>query len=162
MLWYIHYRTHRYPGLSFKEKKYRPISGEDAIRVVRIVGVSNSVFSVSRYLRSVRNISESRFVTVAVNQVITTSMGTTYQARLLENLAPGEERRLGHSDQVKDGKYQIYIGYEILWARYTPTPAWYEKPKKESHLIHHAYTEILRQHHNALVKEMEEKKDLLS
>ncbi|RFS19079.1 hypothetical protein DVR12_25055 [Chitinophaga silvatica] len=162
MLWYIHYRTHRYPGRSFKEKKYRPFRGEDALRAVRIVGVSNSVFSVAKYLRSVRNMSESQFVTVAVNQIITTTMGTTYQARLLENLAPGEERRLGHSDHVKDGKYQIYIGYEILWARYIPTPDWYTKPKKENHLIHNGYTEILNQHHNALIREMEEKKDLLS
>jgi hypothetical protein len=161
MLWYLYFRATRNQGYLFKEKRYRPVPGEDAIRAVRIVGVSNSVFSAARYLRSVKNISPNRFVTVAVNQIITTNMGTTCQARLLENLAPGEERRLGHADHVKDGKYQIYIGYEILWARYIPTPDWYVKPQKneqapssDSHLLH--------QHQSALIKEMEEKNDLLS
>lgn len=163
MLWYIYFRATRNHGYLFKEKKYNPVQGEDAIRAVRIVGVSNSVFSVSRYLRSVRNMSPSRFVTVAVNQIITTNMGTTYQARLLENLAPGEERRLGHADHVKDGKYQIYIGYEILWARYIPTPDWYVKSRKErGHAAPPSYQHMLHQHQSALIKEMEEKNDLLS
>lgn len=161
MLWYLYFRTIRNQGYLFKEKKHRPVPGEDAIKAVRIVGVSNSVFSAARYLRSVKNLSPNRFVTVAVNQIITTNMGTTRQARLLENLAPDEERRLGHSDHVKDGKYQIYIGYEILWARYVPTPDWYVKPQKNEQapppgsLLQH-------QHQSALIKEMEEKNDLLS
>ncbi|WP_142687032.1 hypothetical protein [Chitinophaga polysaccharea] len=162
MLWYVRFRTQSFRVTSFKEKKLRPIAGEDAIRAVRIVGVSNSVFSVSKYLRSVKNLSDTRFMTVAVNQVITTTMGTTRQARLIENLAPGEERRLGHTDDVREGKYQIYIGYEIIWARYTPAPVWYKEKDTAPTSPAKLYNEMLRQHQDSLIAEMEKKKDLLS
>lgn len=162
MLWYIRFRMQSFHVSFFKEKKLKPIAGEDAIQAVRITGVSNSVFSVSKYLRSVKNLSDKRFMTVAINQVITTAMGTTHQARLIENLAPGEERRLGHSDDVREGKYQIYIGYEILWARYTPAPVWHKEKDTAATSPAKLYNEMLRQHQDSLIDEIEKKKDLLS
>ncbi|HEY9258316.1 hypothetical protein [Chitinophaga sp.] len=162
MLWYIHFRTQSFRTANFKEKKLKPVAGEDAMQAARIVGVSNSVFSVSKYLRSVKNLSDKRFMTVAIDQVITTTMGTTHQARLIENLAPGEERRLGHTDNVREGKYQIYIGYEILWARYTPTPAWYKEKVPEPANPARLYSDMLKQHQDSLLQEIEQKKDLLS
>ncbi|MEZ2445946.1 hypothetical protein AB6805_29730 [Chitinophaga sp. RCC_12] len=162
LLWYIHFRTQSFRGAAFKEKRPKPVAGEDAIHAVRIVGVSNSVFSVSKYLRSVKNLSDNRFMTVAIDQVITTTMGTTHQARLIENLAPGEERRLGHTDHVRDGKHQIYIGYEILWARYTPAPVWHKEKNTDTTSPAKLYNEMLRQHQDSLIQEMEDKKDLLS
>lgn len=149
------------PGLPVQREKTQACSRRRRDKSSQNCRRINSIFSAARYLRSVKNLSPNRFVTVAVNQIITTNMGTTRQARLLENLAPGEERRLGHSDHVKDGKYQIYIGYEILWARYVPIPDWYVKPQKNEQapppgsLLQH-------QHQSALIKEMEEKNDLLS
>ncbi len=162
MMWYIYFRTQSFRSTYFKEKKLKPIAGEDAIYAVRIVGVSNSVFSVSKYLRSVRNLSDKRYMTVAIDQVITTAMGTTHQARLIENLAPGEERRLGHTDNVREGKYQIYIGYEILWARYIPTPVWHKEKVPEQIAPARLYNDMLKQHQDSLIQEMEQKKDLLS
>lgn len=162
MIWYIHFRTQSFRSASFKEKKLKPVAGEDAIQAVRIVGVSNSVFSVSKYLRSVKNLSDKRFMTVAIDQVITTTMGTTHQARLIENLAPGEERRLGHTDHVREGKYQIYIGYEILWARYTPAPVWHKEKPAETASPAIIYHEMLKQHQDSLIQEIANKKDLLS
>ncbi|MBO9731148.1 MAG: hypothetical protein J7623_21095 [Chitinophaga sp.] len=162
LMWYIYFRIQSFRGTHFKEKKFKPIAGEDAMQAVRIVGVSNSVFTVSRYLRSVKNLSDKRFMTVAVDQVITTTMGTTHQARLIENLAPGEERRLGHTDNVREGKYQIYIGYEILWARYTPTPVWYKEKKPEVATAASLYNDMLRQHQDSLIQAIEAKRDLLT
>lgn len=162
LLWYIRFRMQSFRVASFKEKRLKPIPGEDAIQAVRIVGVSNSVFSVSKYLRSVKNLSDTRFMTVAINQVISTAMGTTQQARLIENLAPGEERRLGHTDDVREGKYQIYIGYEILWARYTPAPVWHKEKDTAATSPAKLYNDMLRQHQDSLLAEMEKKKDLLS
>lgn len=101
-------------------------------------------------------------MTVAVDQVITTAMGTTRQARLIENLAPGEERRLGHSDHVREGKYQIYIGYEILWARYIPAPARYKEKAKQPHVPPRLYNDLPHQHRHSLIQAMEARKDLLS
>ncbi|NLR77663.1 hypothetical protein [Chitinophaga eiseniae] len=161
-LWYIHFRTRSFRQARIKEKRLKPVPGEDAIHTVRIVGISNSVFSVSKYLRSVKNLSDKRFMTVAVDQVITTAMGTTRQARLIENLAPGEERRLGHSDHVREGKYQIYIGYEILWARYIPAPAHYKGKAKEPYVPARLYNDLLHQHQHSLIQAMEARKDLLS
>ncbi|PSL43390.1 hypothetical protein CLV51_10879 [Chitinophaga niastensis] len=162
MTWYINFRIQSIRATALKEKKFKPMAGEDAIHAARIVGVSNSVFSVSKYLRSVKNMSDKKFMTVAIDQVITTTMGTTRQARLIENLAPGEERRLGHSDNVREGKYQIYIGYEILWARYTPTPQWYTEKTSAHPSPGQLYSDIMKQHHDSLIQEIEEKKDLWS
>ncbi|NLU93631.1 hypothetical protein [Chitinophaga sp. Ak27] len=159
-LWYIHFRTCSLRQARIKRKRLKPVPGEDAIHTVRIVGASNSVFSVSKYLRSVKNMSDKRFMTVAVDQVITTAMGTTRQARLIENLAPGEERRLGHSDHVREGKYQIYIGYEILWARYIPAPVHYKGKTKAAPAM--LGNDLLHQHQHSLIQAMEVRKDLLS
>ncbi|MFY0255633.1 hypothetical protein ACDQ55_16945 [Chitinophaga sp. 30R24] len=160
MLWYLHFRTKSFRNAHFREKKLKPFAGEDAIQVARIVGVSNSVFSVSKYLRSIKNLSDKRFITVVVDQVITTTMGTTRQTRLIEHLAPGEERRLGHTDDIREGKYQVYIGYEILWARYTPTPPSYREKIHEQTNPAKLYKELLKQHQESLLREMASKKDL--
>jgi hypothetical protein len=102
-----------------------PPDGDDAIAEVIITGVSNSTFTVSRYLRNIRNLSPHRFVTVATRQIVRTPIGTTSSIRIIENIAPGDERQLGHTDHVQEGSASIYIGYEIIWARYTPAPHYY-------------------------------------
>ncbi|MBC9933343.1 hypothetical protein [Chitinophaga qingshengii] len=102
-----------------------PPEGENAIAAVLITGITNSTFTVTRYLRNIRNASTDRFVTVAIRQIVSTPVGTTTSIRVMENLAPGTERTLGHVDNVQDGKSPIYIGYEIIWARYTPAPLCY-------------------------------------
>ncbi|MEC5144636.1 hypothetical protein [Chitinophaga sp. 212800010-3] len=158
LLWYARFRVRGALFVPSGGRKPGPVKGEDAIRAVRIVGVSNSTFAVSKYLRSVRNTSDSRFITLAVDQVITTAMGTTHHSKLMENLAPGEERRLGHSDHVREGKYQIFIGYEILWARYVPAPEGYSGMSVSKQVS----TELLRQHQHSLIREMEDKSDLLT
>lgn len=99
-----------------------PPNGDDAIADVTITGISNSAFTISRYLRNIRNTSAHRFVTVATRQIVRTPIGTTSSIRIIENIAPGDERRLGHADDVRQGSSSIYIGYEIIWARYTPAP----------------------------------------
>ncbi|MBC9910121.1 hypothetical protein [Chitinophaga varians] len=99
-----------------------PPEGDDAIADVTITGISNSAFTISRYLRNIRNTSSHRFVTVATRQIVRTPIGTTSSIRIIENIAPGDERRLGHTDDVRQGSTSIYIGYEIIWARYTPAP----------------------------------------
>ncbi|QJB31418.1 hypothetical protein HF329_08940 [Chitinophaga oryzae] len=102
-----------------------PPQGDDAIADVAITGISDSAFTISRYLRNIRNISSHRFVTVATRQIVRTPIGTTSSIRIIESLAPGDERRLGHTDHVQRDGASIYIGYEILWARYTPPPRYY-------------------------------------
>jgi hypothetical protein len=99
-----------------------PPNGDDAIADVTITGISNSAFTISRYLRNIRNTSAHRFVTVATRQIVRTPIGTTSSIRIIENIAPGDERRLGHTDDVRQGSTSIYIGYEIIWARYTSAP----------------------------------------
>ncbi|NML39351.1 hypothetical protein HHL17_19280 [Chitinophaga sp. G-6-1-13] len=102
-----------------------PPEGDDAIADVTITGISNSAFTISRYLRNVRNMSSHRFVTVATRQIVRTPIGTTSSIRIIENIAPGDERQLGHTDHVQEGSTSIYIGHEIIWARYTPAPQYY-------------------------------------
>nr|WP_295870707.1 hypothetical protein [uncultured Chitinophaga sp.] len=102
-----------------------PPQGDDAIADVAITGISDSAFTISRYLRNIRNVSTHRFVTVAMRQIVRTPIGTTSSIRIIESLAPGDERRLGHTDYVQGDGTSIYIGYEILWARYTPAPHYY-------------------------------------
>ncbi|NLR68288.1 hypothetical protein HGH92_28535 [Chitinophaga varians] len=102
-----------------------PPAGDDALADVTITSVSNSTFTISRYLRNIRNMSSHRFVTVATRQIVRTPMGTTSSIRIIENIAPGDERQLGHTDHVQEGSTSIYIGYEIIWARYTPAPTYY-------------------------------------
>lgn len=104
-----------------------PPEGDDAIADVTITGISNSAFTISRYLRNIRNMSSHRFVTVATRQVVRTPIGTTSSIRIIENIAPGDERQLGHTDHVQEGSTSIYIGYEIIWARYTPAPLYHRQ-----------------------------------
>ncbi|WP_143306878.1 hypothetical protein [Chitinophaga vietnamensis] len=151
------YMICRRPQQGLQHKLLQPLNGEDAIQDTRIVGVSNSVFTVSRYLRSVRNYSSSQWITVAVNQVIRTNMGTTIETRLLRDIAPGEERRLGHADEVKEGKYHIYIGYEIVWARYTPAPHWHQPKSKRYPTPREMYDEVMKNYRPQFLREMEEK-----
>ncbi|WP_160715771.1 hypothetical protein [Chitinophaga solisilvae] len=103
-----------------------PVKGEDAIQAAVIEKVTGSAFSVSKYQRNIRNSSTDRFITVAINEVIKTNMGATYKPRLIKNLAPGEARRLGHADTYTEGRHTVFIGYEIIWARFTPTPEDYK------------------------------------
>ncbi|CAL1518288.1 hypothetical protein [Chitinophaga sp. MM2321] len=154
--WYIIFRIRTIREASLKENRYKPIPGEDAIAAAKITGVDNSAFTVSKYMRSVKNTSDHRFMTLAIIQIIKTTMGTTRQARLIESLAPGEERRLGHSDNVTDGKRQIFIGYEVLWARYIPTPKWYTDKMMLCPLSPELYCQILKHYHPALLAEMEQ------
>ncbi|MFB6458008.1 hypothetical protein ACE38W_22240 [Chitinophaga sp. Hz27] len=123
---YLLYRIQALRKLSRTDKRFLPFEGEDALQDARIVGVNNNMFNSSKYLRSIRNNSTTKWMTVAISQIIKTDIGTSQDTRLITNLAPGEERRLGHVDDVQEGKYKIYIGYEILWARYTDKPAWYQ------------------------------------
>lgn len=102
-----------------------PPQGDDAMADVVITGVSHSAFTISRYLRNIRNLSSDRFVTVATRQIVRTPVGTTSNIRIIKNLAPGDERPLGHADQAQGDGTSIYIGYEILWARYTPAPLYH-------------------------------------
>lgn len=102
-----------------------PPQGDDAIADVAITGISHSAFTISRYLRNLRNVSSDRFVTVAIRQIVRTPVGTTSNIRIIESLAPGDERTLGHADHVQGDSTSIYIGYEILWARYTPAPRYH-------------------------------------
>ncbi|WP_160711158.1 hypothetical protein [Chitinophaga solisilvae] len=148
LIWYICRRF-----TPTRSEVYTPVPGEDARAVARITSVRNSAFSVaSKYQRNIINTSEDRFITVAVNEIIKTNMGATYKTRLIQSLAPGEERRLGHADHVTEGKNKIYIGYEILWARFAVTPASY---RKEKVMAQYAQPDILHPIHPALLKEIE-------
>ncbi|NIG56169.1 hypothetical protein [Chitinophaga sp. Cy-1792] len=131
LAFYLLYRIQALRKLSRTDKRFLPFEGEDAIHEARIVGAGDNMFNASRYLRSVRNNSDCRWMTVAISQIIRTDMGTSRDTRLITNLAPGEERKLGHADDVQEGKYKIYIGYEILWARYTTQPSWYHPKNRK-------------------------------
>ncbi|RBL90552.1 hypothetical protein [Chitinophaga flava] len=123
---YVIYKACTVSSSAPPEQQYTPPEGEDAAAQIMITGIVNSSFSISRYLRNLRNTSADRFITVAIRQVISTQVGTTTRTRLIENLGPGDECCLGHADHVMEGQNQIYIGYEVLWARYVAAPANYK------------------------------------
>ncbi|MCW3465658.1 hypothetical protein [Chitinophaga nivalis] len=160
LFWYGMFRFRSFRKGASGKRHHPPANGEDASGVAKITGVANSVFSVSKYLRCIRNTSPERFITVAVDQVITTSMGTSHKSRLFEHLAPGEERRLGHADHVREGKHRIYIGYEILWAQYSATPAWYTRQTNDTTSAAAIYSDMMK-HHQSLLQEMEDTQDEL-
>ncbi|MBV7530011.1 hypothetical protein [Chitinophaga sp. sic0106] len=145
---YLLYRIQVLRKFKLSELHSTPCPGEDAIADARIVGTSNHLFNVSRYLRSIRNNSSHRWMTVAVKQVIKTDMGTSQDIRLITNLAPGEERRLGHADDVQEGRYKIFIGYEIIWARYTEVPKWYQPKQRKYPTPAEMYTEAMKKYND--------------
>lgn len=152
--WFVIYKIRSIKAHSAQKRSYAPVEGADAFDIAIITTVTNSSFSVSKYLRNVKNTSTDQFITVAIRQTIRSNMGTTQKIRLIERLAPGEERRLGHADNVSEGKYQIFIGYDILWARCIPAPRNYARralvPKPAATTSAHA----LKYYHPALLNEI--------
>ncbi|MBV8251125.1 MAG: hypothetical protein JO154_00860 [Chitinophaga sp.] len=159
---YLLYRSQTLRKSMKKKRQYQPWEGEDAMVDARIVGISNQLFPLSRYMRSLRNNSHSRWITVAVKQIIRTDMGTTCDTRLITNIAPGEERRLGHADDVQEGKYRIFIGYEIIWARYTPVPKWFQPKPKRFPTPAEMYDEVMRKYKPQPIRELEQQEGPLS
>lgn len=144
---YLLYRIQVLRKLKLSQQHLIPIPGEDAMAEARIISATNHLFNVSRYFRSIRNYSANRWMTVAIKQVIKTDIGVSQEVRLITNLAPGEERRLGHADDVQEGRYKIFIGYEILWARYTEVPKWYLPKQRKYPTPAEMYDEAMKKYH---------------
>lgn len=144
------FKMYRWSKEKKENRRFQPVTGENALSDTQIVALIPGDFSIARHLRNVRNNSSERFITVLVRKIIRTRGNTTSAKMLILNIPPGEERLLGHADCADEARNGFFMGYEILWSRYVPSPPGY-KPAVNTPSIEHMLTALHFCYHETIL-----------